>query len=107
MVLKAFGGVENFALEKVRKPEPGPGQVLVRVQAAGIDPIDLKTRRGSGMAEAETRERVMILGWDLSGTVEKTGPGVRGFRPGDEVFGTVGFPGPGCAYAEYAAVRAD
>lgn len=106
MVLKAFGGVENFFLGQVRKPEPGPGQVLVRVMAAGIDPIDLKTRRGAGMADAQARERPMILGWDLSGAVEKTGPGVKGFQPGDEVFGMVGFPGPGCAYAEYAAVRA-
>lgn len=107
MILRRFGGTEHFAAATVPAPVPKRGEVLITVKAAGINPIDIKTRRGEGMADALRRQKPMILGWDLSGIVSKTGEGVEEFRIGDPVFGTVNFPGPGSAYAEFATAPAD
>ena len=107
MILERFGGTERFAVATVPAPVPKRGEVLVTIKAAGVNPIDVKTRRGGGIADSLRRQRPMILGWDLSGVVSKTGEGVEEFRIGDPVFGTVNFPGPGCAYAEFAAVPAE
>lgn len=101
MALKQFGGPENFALESIPRPEAGTGEVLVRVKAIGINPIDIKTRQGGGQALALSGEEPMILGWDVSGEVVEAGFGVKDFKEGDEVFGTVNFPGAGKTYAEY------
>lgn len=107
MVLKWFGENGNFAAEPVPDPQPGPGEVLVRIRGIGIDRIDLKTREGGGLAQIVAHENPMILGWDLAGVVVKAGEGVAEFGAGDEVFGTVNFPGPGSTYAELAAAPAD
>ncbi len=107
MALKQFGGVENFALESIPRPEAGTGEVLVRVKAIGVNPIDIKTRQGGGQALALSGAEPMILGWDVSGEVVEAGFGVKDFKEGDEVFGTVNFPGSGKTYAEYVAVPAD
>lgn len=107
MILERFGGTERFAVATVPAPVPKRGEVLVTIKAAGVNPIDVKTRRGGGIADSLRRQRPMILGWDLSGVVSKTGEGVEEFRIGDPVFGTVNFPGLGCAYAEFAAVPAE
>ena len=107
MILERFGGTERFAVATVPAPVPKRGEVLVTIKAAGVNPIDVKTRRDGGIADSLRRQRPMILGWDLSGVVSKTGEGVEEFRIGDPVFGTVNFPGPGCAYAEFAAVPAE
>lgn len=107
MILKQFGGVENFSLETVPTPEPKQGEVLVRVKAIGIDQIDIKTRKGVGMTDFVKDEHPMILGWDISGVVEKLGDGVQDLKVGDEVFGSVNFPGPGSSYAEYAVAPTD
>ena len=107
MILERFGGTERFAVATGPAPVPKRGEVLVTIKAAGVNPIDVKTRRGGGIADSLRRQRPMILGWDLSGVVSKTGEGVEEFRIGDPVFGTVNFPGPGCAYAEFAAVPAE
>lgn len=106
IVLKRFGDAGNLAIEEIPAPEPGAGEVLVRVKALGINQIDLKTRRGEGMAGALRREQPMILGWDIAGIVEATGDEAGAFQPGDAVFGTVRFPGLGHAYAEYVAAPA-
>lgn len=106
MVLKRFGGVENFAPEEVAEPLMGDNDVLVEVRAIGIDRIDIKARKGEGMTEYVEKEHPMILGWDVAGVVAKAGKEVKDFKTGDAVFGTVRFPGPGCAYAEYAAAPA-
>lgn len=107
ILLKRFGGIENLAVEQIAPPDAGPKEVLVRVKALGINQIDLKTRRGEGMAEALRQEQPMILGWDIAGIVETAGDEVGDFRPGDAVFGTVRFPGIGRAYAQYVAAPAD
>lgn len=106
MILKRFGGAENFAVEIVPEPVPGKGEVLIEVKAIGIDPIDIKTRKGEGMSEYVKNEHPMVLGWDVSGVITGTGEGVTEFGAGDEVFGTINFPGPGSSYARRAKAPA-
>lgn len=102
MVLKQFGGVENFALEEIPEPQLGRGEVLIEVKAIGIDQIDIKSRKGEGMTDVLKKENPMILGWDVSGIITKISEGVTDFQVGDEVFGTINFPGPGSSYAQFA-----
>lgn len=99
--IHAYGGPEVFRYEDAPRPEAGEGEVLVRVAAAGINPVDWKTRAGRGMTGGDTSRLPLILGWDISGVVEEVGPGASKFRPGDAVFGMVRFPEIGSAYAEY------
>jgi NADPH:quinone reductase-like Zn-dependent oxidoreductase len=101
VVLKEFGGA--LTLAEVAKPAAGPGQVLVRVAASGVNPLDTKIAAG---AAAHARPVLpVILGLDLAGVVEEAGTGVRGFAAGDEVYGLTGGVGglPG-SLADYAAV---
>lgn len=107
MVLKQFGGIENFALEDIPQPQAGENEVLIEIKAIGIDQIDIKARKGGGMVDYLKKEDPMILGWDVSGVVSKVGDGVKDFKEGDAVFGTINFPGPGSSYAEFAAAPAD
>lgn len=98
IVLKSFGGPDSFELWDLPKPVPHAGQVLVRVHATSINPLDYQVRRG------DYRELVplpAITGHDVSGVVESVGPGVSNFASGDEVWYTPQiFGGPG-SYAEY------
>lgn len=91
-----FGGPEVLRLIEQPRPEPGFGQVLVRVHAAGVNPTDFWHRAAGG-----SQGRIVPLGWDVSGVVEACGPGVTLFAPGDEVFGMPRQPEPAGAYAEY------
>jgi NADPH2:quinone reductase len=72
----------------VTKPEPGPGQVHVRICASGVNPLDTKIRAGE--AHHAKQPLPAVLGLDMAGIVEAKGPGVTEFQPGDEVFGMVG-----------------
>jgi NADPH2:quinone reductase len=95
-----------FRLAAVARPVAGPGEVLVRVAASGVNPLDLKI--SAGAAEHARQKLPAILGIDLAGTVVAAGPGVTRFRPGDEVFGmTGGVGGHQGSLAQYAAVDAD
>ncbi len=97
-ILKSFGGPEAFELCEVPKPVPQAGQVLVRVHATSINPLDFQVRRGD---YADLVPLPSITGHDVSGVVEAIGPGVTSFVPGDEVWYTPQiFDGPG-SYAEY------
>lgn len=90
----------------ISTPDTGPSEVLVRVHASGINPLDTKIQAG---AAAHARHPLpAILGIDLAGTVERTGRDVTQFKPGDEVYGMTGGVGgvPG-SLAEFAAVDAD
>ncbi|MFK0236643.1 NADP-dependent oxidoreductase [Streptomyces vinaceus] len=104
------GGPEVLRYEEVPVPGIGPGEVLVRVHAAGINPPDWYLREGMKVMPAEMRptlEFPLIPGTDLSGVVEAVAPDVLGFAPGDEVFGMLRFPGfDGRTYAEYVAAPA-
>ena len=99
-VLHEFGGPEVLTLEEMAAPEPIPTEVQVRVHAAGINPVDLKTRAGKGVSGV-LGEPPLVLGWDVAGVVTKVGGGVTRFRVGDEVFGMPWFPREAGAYAEY------
>lgn len=106
MILKKFGGVENFAVEQMPEPRIEEGEVLVEIRAIGVDPIDIKSRTGHGMTQYLEKQEPMILGWDVAGVVAQTAGDVGDLSEGDAVFGTINFPGPGSSYAEYAAAPA-
>ncbi|MFF1821671.1 NADP-dependent oxidoreductase [Kribbella sp. NPDC058245] len=97
---KEFGGPEVLQLVEIDRPEPLPTEVLVRVHAAGVNPVDAKTRAGGGVAGV-LGELPFILGWDVSGVVEAVGHGVHTLAVGDEVYGMPWFPRAASAYAEY------
>ncbi|MFJ3906432.1 NADP-dependent oxidoreductase [Streptomyces sp. NPDC090025] len=99
VTLTAFGGPERLTVAEVPRPAPLATEVLVRVRAAGINPVDWKTRDGHGLPGAVSLP--VILGWDVSGVVEAVGAGVTTLRPGDEVYGMPWFPRPAGGYAEY------
>jgi NADPH:quinone reductase len=94
-----------FRTVTVDRPVPQSGQVLVRIEASGVNPLDLKIR--SGNAPHAKHALPAILGMDLAGVVEQVGPGVAGFRTGDAVYGlTGGVGGLQGTLAEFAAVDA-
>lgn len=92
-----------FHLTEVPVPKPGLGQILVRIHSSGVNPLDIKIKAGEA---AHARQPLpAILGIDLAGAVERLGPGVTGFAPGDEVWGmTGGVGGLQGSLAEFAAV---
>jgi hypothetical protein len=98
-----YGGPEALQYEDAPRPEPQAGEVLVRVHAAGVNPIDWKIREGY-MKDFWPHKFPLILGWDTSGTVEEVGPGVSRFKIGDEVY-SVSDPTRDGAYADYIVVR--
>ncbi len=103
IVLQEFGGVEHLKETAWQVPEPGDGEIRVKVAATSINPVDFKTRKGFLGGEPP-----MVLGVDLSGEVESTGPGVEGFAEGDEVYAFVDAEGPASngTYAEYVTAPA-
>jgi NADPH:quinone reductase-like Zn-dependent oxidoreductase len=107
IILEEFGGVENLLYKEIEKPVPAAGEVLIQVKAISINPVDVKTRSGKGIAGKLRDQLPLILGWDISGIVTAIGAGVTRFKAGDAVFGMVNFPGHGKAYAEYVTAPAD
>jgi NADPH:quinone reductase-like Zn-dependent oxidoreductase len=95
-----FGGPEVLSLTQVERPSPISTEVLVRVIAAGVNPVDCKTRRGEGVAKW-VGPPPFVPGWDVAGVVESTGYGVTRFKVGDSVYGMPRFPRQAGAYAEY------
>jgi NADPH:quinone reductase-like Zn-dependent oxidoreductase len=98
-----YGGPEVLKYEEAPRPKPGTGEILVRIHAAGVNPVDWKVRAGY-LKDVIAYPMPMIPGWDLSGVVEATGPnnGTR-LRKGDEVYGHPDVVRNG-TYAEYAVV---
>lgn len=104
IVYRCYGSADVLDLEEVKKPVPGDNEVLVKIKAASVNPLDWHYMRGSpfimrligaGIGKpADTR-----LGVDFAGTVEVVGSGVTGFKPGDDVFG-----GASGAFAEYVTI---
>ena len=86
VVLEEFG--TPLVLREIEKPNVGPGQVLVKIKASGVNPLDTKIR--AGKAAHAKRTLPAVLGLDLAGVVEEVGTGVNDFTPGDEVFGMTG-----------------
>lgn len=104
IILNEYGPVTNLQLAEVLLPKAVANQVLIKVDAISINPVDVKTREGKGAASG-IKEWPAILGWDISGVVTESNSSE--FKKGDEVFGMVNFPGHGKAYAEYVAAPAD
>ncbi|MFJ8650016.1 NADP-dependent oxidoreductase [Streptomyces sp. NPDC093546] len=100
VVQKAFGGPEVLEVVETDRPAPLGAEVLIRVHASGVNPVDAAVRSG---ALPLLGEPPFGVGWDVSGVVEEVGPGAR-FKPGDEVFGMPFFPRAATGYAEYVAV---
>ncbi|HSS61749.1 MAG TPA: NADP-dependent oxidoreductase [Candidatus Limnocylindrales bacterium] len=100
VLVTRFGGPEVLRVAEVERPAPISTEVLVRVLAAGINPVDWKTRRGDGVARW-VGPPPFIPGWDVAGVVEAMGYGVTRFKVGDLVFGMPWFPRAAGAYAEY------
>jgi NADPH:quinone reductase-like Zn-dependent oxidoreductase len=102
IVIDKYGTSDRLQLREVERPKPSAGEVLIRVHAAGVNPVDWKIRRGMLRPLLWLRFPI-ILGFDVAGVVEEAGPGVNRFRPGDPVFALL-HPrrhGPG-GYAGYA-----
>jgi len=97
-----FGPPEVISFDDVPKPEPGRGEVVVRVAAAGIGPWDALIRSGKSVLP---QPLPLILGSDVSGEIDSLGPGVANLKVGDEVFGVTNERFTG-AYAEYAVAKA-
>ncbi len=99
----SYGGPDVLVYEDAPQPQAGVGEVLVRVHAAGINPVDWKIREGH-LKDMIKHTLPLVLGWDVSGVVEAIGPGVTRLKVGDEVFSRPDIARNG-AYAEYIVIR--
>src|SRR5262245_24813614 len=103
--IETTGNPDVIRVGDLPTPSAGPGEVLVRVKAAALNPIDLYIRSGAVPMQLP---KPFVVGCDLAGTVESAGPGAKRFRPGDRVWGTnQGLLGRQGTCAEYAAVHED
>lgn len=108
IVQEKFGPPDTLRLADLDRPEPGPGEVLVQIQAAALNPYDWHMLRGDPRvarlmgATGLTRPKSLVAGVDAAGRVAAVGAGVTGLAPGDEVLGEVRG-----AFAEFALARAD
>ena len=106
--MHAFGGTDVLHFDEVERPEPSTGEVLVRVHAAGVNPVDWGARSypmPSTTGAAGVR-LPYILGWDLAGEVVALGAGVTQFVQGEAIYGMPRFPAEAKAYSEYTTVPA-
>ena len=99
-----YGGSEVLSLDDIQRPTPASDELLIRVHAASVNPFDWKVRQGF-FQEFIPLPLPLTLGWDVSGTVEATGPAVTQFKRGDEVFTRLDILRGG-GYAEYAVAKA-
>ncbi|HET6953970.1 MAG TPA: NADP-dependent oxidoreductase [Acidimicrobiales bacterium] len=93
-----FGSPGVLEVVERERPAPGYGEVLVKVEAASVNPVDVAVRAG---VYPLLGEPPFVLGWDVAGVVEATGLGISWPEPGDDVFGLVAFPAAAAAYADY------
>lgn len=103
-LLHEAGGIENLTLSEIDTPMPKDGEVLIKIKAISINPVDVKIREMPKLLDkVYGTDRPLILGWDIAGIVHAVGRDVTDFKADDKVFGLVNFPGHGSAYAEYVA----
>lgn len=108
MATDGYGPIERLSLMNVPLPEPGKGEVRVRVHASALNPADYKVITGT-MKFLHARNRPLVVGYDFSGVIDKVGPGVTSYRVGQAVFGFLPY-GPfnkQGAFAEALIARAD
>jgi NADPH:quinone reductase-like Zn-dependent oxidoreductase len=94
-----FGGPEVLKYEDISKPQPAPGEIRIKIVAAGVNPMDWKIRRGY----ISSLPLPMIMGLDVAGTIDMVGQGVTSFHPEDEVFAKVAIGKGG--YADYTVAH--
>lgn len=99
-----YGGPEVLRFEDAPRPTPGSGELLIRVRAAAVNPIDWKIRAGY-LKDYAPMPLPFIPGYDISGVVEAVGPGVTNFKKGDEVYARADAADGHGAYAEYAIAK--
>ena len=108
IILKEAGSAEKLEMAELPIPQINDREVLIQTKAISINPVDIKTRTGKSLySELISQNPFIILGWDVSGIVTEAGRAATEFKPGDEVFGMINFPGHGKAYAEYVAAPAE
>jgi NADPH:quinone reductase-like Zn-dependent oxidoreductase len=100
-----FGGTDVLELEDIAIPQPTENEVLIKVYASAVNPVDQKIVAGASQEKFPTKFPLTI-GWDVSGVIEKVGSKVRNFHVGDEVYGRP-FPTQNGAFAEYLVIKAD
>ena len=103
--IHAYGGPEVLQLEEVARPVPAADEILIKLYASGVNPVDLVVREGSSAALRYNLTLPLTLGWDAAGVVEAVGSAVTRLQPGDAVYGVPNFPGNG-SYAEFCAAKA-
>ncbi|RAJ11189.1 NADPH:quinone reductase-like Zn-dependent oxidoreductase [Chitinophaga skermanii] len=101
-----FGGVEVLQLEEIEHPVPQADEILIKVYASGVNPVDWVIREGGNDFLKPILKLPLTLGWDAAGIVETVGAAVTTFKKGDEVYGVPNFPGNG-SYAEFVAAKAN
>lgn len=106
LTLPQYGDPDQLTVAEVPRPVPGPGQILVRTAATAVNPVDLLVRSGA-LADSLAHPFPLILGWDLSGTVEAVGEGTERFAPGDRIVAMSAQYATGVGtHAEYVALDA-
>ncbi|WP_159656757.1 NADP-dependent oxidoreductase [Vibrio atypicus] len=105
IAITQFGEPEVLVTQSVDIPQPKPGEVLVKVAFAGVNPIDVKTRAGLGWAASQNKDNLpWVPGYDIAGQIVECGEQTERFSKGDNVAGFVGFPLQGGGYSQYIAV---
>jgi NADPH:quinone reductase-like Zn-dependent oxidoreductase len=102
VVIREFGSVDALRIEDLPTPEPAPDEVLVKVHAASINPVDYKIRSGN-YPRVTVEQLPMVLGRDVAGTVERCGSGAAKFKPDDAVYALLDSRNGG--YAEFVLVK--
>lgn len=102
-IIQEPGDISVLKLLETPTPSIAANEVLIETRAISINPVDAKSRAGKGIFGRFKDQLPLILGWDISGTVVKTGADVTKFKVGDDVFGMINFPGLGNGYAEFVA----
>ena len=100
-----FGGPEVLKVEEIDRPTPQPDEILIKIYASGVNPVDWKIRSGKNY-ERYKNPMPITLGWDMAGVVEDMGKDVKGFAKGDEVYARPDLNKDG-TYAEYITVKAN
>ncbi|MGF7230903.1 NADP-dependent oxidoreductase [Arachidicoccus sp.] len=103
--INEFGATDVLKIQEIECPIPAADEILVRVFASGVNPVDWVVRKGGNDFLRPLLKLPMTIGWDAAGIVEEVGSDVTEFKKGDEVYGVPNFPGDG-SYAEFVAAKA-
>ncbi len=103
--IEQYGNAQNLIIGELELPQIKDNQVLIKVAAAGVNPVDFHIRNGM-LKDTDTHTLPLVLGWDISGEIAQTGKDVSGFEQGDQVFAFSDIAKQG-SYAQYIAVDAE